>query len=220
MNSQASQAIQPQSLIRPIWAIPAARPIVASVPLSRYRNGKRGWPRRLRSMFRAACRPSWIAAGATPGTGDPSCSMLGEVADDVDLGVAGDCQIGLDPDAPCAVERGAERARQGRGRDARGPEHGPRLDPLGTNVDPFGVDGGDALARADVDAQAGELPPRLLGEVVRVRSAGPGSSPREEGCGPAGDRCAGSPWPVRAGRSRPGPRRVRRPSARPRRSRT
>ena len=51
-----------------------------------------------------------------------------EIADDEHVGMAGDRQIGLDEDAPDAIERRAERRAERRGRDARGPQHGLRLD--------------------------------------------------------------------------------------------
>ena len=43
---------------------------------------------------RAACCASWIAAGATPGTSVPVLLEAGQVADDEDLGVAGDVRSG------------------------------------------------------------------------------------------------------------------------------
>jgi hypothetical protein len=57
-RSQASQANNPLSLSPRMSATAAARPMVASDPLSRQRNGARGRPRKLRTTLRAACFPS------------------------------------------------------------------------------------------------------------------------------------------------------------------
>ena len=51
----------------------------------------RGFPWSVARIALAAYRPPCIAAGATPGRGLPSCSSVGEVADDEDLGVRRGC---------------------------------------------------------------------------------------------------------------------------------
>ena len=65
---------------------------------------------------------------------------VGQVADHVDIVVAGDGQLGLDHDAAGPVERHTERLRQRRGGDARGPDDRVSMDPLAPDPDPFGVD--------------------------------------------------------------------------------
>ena len=110
----------------------------------------------------AACRPSCIAAGASPGTGLPLLSSRSdcEVADDERLGMPGNRQVWLDQHAPRAVERHAERARQRRGGDAGGPEHGARLDVLFTERTPRGVDLRSRRARRARSRRAGGAKPR------------------------------------------------------------
>ena len=100
-------------------------------------------------MFRAACRPSCIAAGATPGTGLPSCSTCGEVADDEDLGVAGDGQVGLDQRRG-PRGRAARRASGPAARRRRPPPRAPsarwiRSAPI---ADAVGVDPRDLRRRS------------------------------------------------------------------------
>ena len=55
---------------------------------------------------------------------------MGQVADDEDLGMAGDRQVGCDLHASGVIERGAERLRERRGLHPRGPDHIARVDAL------------------------------------------------------------------------------------------
>ena len=98
-----------------------------------------------------------------PGDQRPILLDVGQVADDVDVVAAGDAQLGLDQDAPGAVQRHAERPGQRRRGDPRGPDHRVGADPLGTDPDAAGVDPRDLDPGPDGDAQTLELRPRGLG---------------------------------------------------------
>ena len=173
-------------------------------------------------MFRAVCSGLLHRGGGDARDGlAVLLDRLGQVADDEDLGMAGDGQVGLDPDPARAVERDAQRPRQRRGGDARRPEHRPRLDPLGADADPLGVDRRDRSCRS--------------GPRRRALRAAAGPSPRAPGRRPGRTRGEPSSRITRAcgrvdvaevlGQGVPGdldqrhpP--ARRPSARRRRSRT
>ena len=128
-----------------------------------------------RRMFRAAWRPSCIAAGATPGTGLPSCSSVARSPITKTSRVPGHGQVGLDADAPGAVERHAERSsRAARPRRRRPRGRCGASDPLVPERDAVGVDAGDARAGADLDAEALEL----RRAPSRKRSSGKGGSTR------------------------------------------
>ena len=51
--------------------------------------------------------------GGDAGHGCTVLDHAGQIADDEDLGMAGDRQVGLDLDAPRTIERHPERPRQG-----------------------------------------------------------------------------------------------------------
>ena len=80
----------------------------------------------------ATKRPCWMATGATPGSGLPVLvRVVGHVAEDEDLGMAGQRQVGLDGDAAGAVERRRRSPRRecfasGEACDAGGPDDGLR----------------------------------------------------------------------------------------------
>ena len=136
-----------------------------------------------------------------------------EIADHEDLGVARDGEVGLDHDAAVAVERHSEEGPDRRRRDARGPEHGRRVDALAVpDRDSAGVDRGDrerpcGPPRRDGRARLGHSPRRLPN-----RSAGSGGRPPRGRCGPRAGRRGGSRRRGRAARSRRWRRRARRPS--------
>ena len=90
---------------------------------------------------------------------------VGQVADAVDIVVAGNGQLGLDHDATGPVERHSQRLRQRRGGNARGPDDGMRMNPLGSDPDPFGVDPRDLHAGPDGHAELLELPPGRVSQI-------------------------------------------------------
>ena len=97
---------------------------------------------------------------------------VGQVADDVDIVVAGDGQLGLDHDATGPVERHAERPGQRRRGDARGPDDRMSMDPLAADPDALGVDPGDLNSGPDRHAELFEL---LAGRLARdLRCTHPG----------------------------------------------
>ena len=119
-------------------------------------------------MVRATCRPIWIAAGATPGTGLPSCSTAAR-----------------SPTTNTSSWPGSVRSGRTRTRPARSSGtpsafgSGDAVTPAAhttvratirsrTEADPRGVDTGDARARPDVHAQPLELSPGLDGEVLGI----------------------------------------------------
>ena len=139
-------------------------------------------------MTSAAYVPPCIAPWATPGVGLVRLPRLHRgVADDEDLRVAGDRQVGLDDDPPGAIGRGAGRGRHGAREldawDAGGPQDGPRRDRL---LGPVGPGDPDALLvevddpgpGPDLDAQALQLPLRRRASGPAGRAAGSGPSPR------------------------------------------
>ena len=71
MNNQANQAVRPVNSIPWLMATALLRPMVAMVPLSKYLNGRVGWPLSCAQMLAAACLPCCMATGATPGKGLP-----------------------------------------------------------------------------------------------------------------------------------------------------
>ena len=91
-----------------------------------------------------------------------------EVADDEDLGMAGDRQVRLREHAPGAVELDAERLRQRRRLHARRPQDGPRGDGLVAEADLFVVELRDDRVREDFDAEAPQLRFGLRGEIGRI----------------------------------------------------
>ena len=96
----------------------------------------------------------------------------GEVADDEDLRMPGQAQVGRDDDAAGAIELGAAALRQlgaeRRAGDAGGPDDGPRGDALARAAgravegDAVGVDRRDLRLGPHLDAEALELGPRAL----------------------------------------------------------
>ena len=102
----------------------------------------------------------------------------GEVADDADLRVAGQAQVGLDDDASGAVERRAGALRQGaterRGGNAGGPDDAAARQVLGARrgarvarhfvAHAFGIDVRHLAAGAHLDVQPLELLARALRE--------------------------------------------------------
>jgi hypothetical protein len=91
-----------------------------------------------------------------------------EVADDEDLRVAGDGEVGLDLHPAAAIERRVERPAERRAGDARGPDDGFRFQALGAERHAAGVDAGDALAEPDRDAEPLELQACFLRQRRRV----------------------------------------------------
>ena len=83
--------------------------------------------------------------------------------------MAGHGEVGLDAHAPRPVERRAEGPRERARRDAGGPEHRARRDPHAvTQGDSLRVDGGDGRPGPHLDAEPLELPPRRVGQGLRV----------------------------------------------------
>ncbi len=70
-KSHISHPRNPESRRNPKSAMAAARPTVAMLPGSKYRNGVVGSPRISRATFDAACAPICLATCATPGSGVP-----------------------------------------------------------------------------------------------------------------------------------------------------
>ena len=101
----------------------------------------------------------------------------GEVADDRDLGVIGQAQVGSHDDAPGPVERGAgargKRLTERRASHACRPDHRLAGQAVvlggvaraGFVIDAVGVDAGHLAARAHVDTELLQLLARTLGEL-------------------------------------------------------
>ena len=124
--------MKPVSRRLPIIATARNRLMIAIEPLSKYLNGFCGaLPLSRPSISLAAYFAPWIATWATPG----QVVEADHVADDEDLGVAGQREVGVDRDPAGAVERRAGLLGQGpaerAGLDAGGPDLGDGVDPLG-----------------------------------------------------------------------------------------
>ena len=118
---------------------------------------------------RAAWWPIWIAAGATPGTGRPSCSSEARSPITKTSGWPGTVRSGGDAHAPGPVER-APRATAPRG-EAATPAAQTTVRAaiaVGADVDAALVDAGHRRAGPDLHAELLELPLRLLREVLGV----------------------------------------------------
>src|SRR5919197_6085291 len=115
-------------------------------------------------MFRATWRPSWMAAGARPGTSWPSrCTTAGRSPRRVDVGVPGQREVWLHLHPAGPVERHPQRPAERRGGDAGAPEHGPRRDALVADPDALLVDARHHRAGPDLDAERGEPAPAPTG---------------------------------------------------------
>ena len=112
MKSQASQATKPVSWRRPVWAIALRLPMVAIVPLVEVvERFARAAVEGGEDVFRG--RLARLDGGGGEAGEELAVRHLevGEVADDEDVGMAGDREVGADLDAAGAVERDAEGAR-------------------------------------------------------------------------------------------------------------
>ena len=131
-----------------------------------------GLPERMIDTFRQVSLtrrvpPRLLGAGAHAGHRLAAAVLLeagrrGHVADDIDLGMAGDVQVLVDDDAARAVQRHVERARQRRGGHARRPDLGLGGDALGPavgrlQVHALLVDADDAASGAHLHAQLLQL---------------------------------------------------------------
>ena len=127
---QASCAPSP-FIVRPpsICTTAAPRPIVAIVPLSRYANGFGLLARERRAIASPACSPDCSATEPSCGS---TCSVFesviaGDVADGVDLGVAGERELGADRDAVAPLQLDPERADERVPLQAGAPDERVRL---------------------------------------------------------------------------------------------
>ena len=151
-SSQVSQAMKPLSRRPLMSATAAARPIVARLPLSRYRKGG-CVPAAQPTAHRAGGVATLLHRRRRDPRKDAGRAVVAAYADHVaehhDLRMAGKRQVGLDGHAPRAVEFRAaafgELGGERRSRDAGGPDDGARGDPLRLMAavlhrDRFGVD--------------------------------------------------------------------------------
>ncbi len=83
-----------------------------------------------------------MAAGATPGTSASVLLDMSQVADDVDVVMAGYREVWLDQHPPRAVERDAKCLRQRRGGDTRRPNDGVSMNAFRPDGDPLLIDSG------------------------------------------------------------------------------
>lgn len=79
--------------------------------------------------------------------------QMGQIARDEELVVPGNGELGGDADAARLVELGAQRADDGRRRDTRRPEHGPRGDRQVFGPHRVPIDVGHPRARVHLDAE-------------------------------------------------------------------
>src|SRR5437879_4137979 len=77
----------------------------------------------VRMMLRAACRPSWAAAGATPGTGFPSDVTAAKSPITKTSGAFGTERSWFYEHTPGLVGRRTKRAPKQRRSDSSGPDH-------------------------------------------------------------------------------------------------
>src|SRR5438105_4903084 len=89
----------------------------------------------------------------------------GEVADDVDLGMAGQAEVGLDGDAPLTREWRPEHGADLRAANAGSPHHGGARHPLTTGEHDAALRGlPNHGVEADLDSLAGQCPQRRVAQ--------------------------------------------------------
>ena len=124
MPSQSSHAVKPpcwpNGPIHGMSVTPDSRPMTATSPWLLYRNGSYGRPRMRRRIDLRGVRPALDAALGDAGRRAVRFPRLhGRIADDEDLRVPRDRQVGPDDDPPGAVGLGAGRRRRPSARTRR-----------------------------------------------------------------------------------------------------
>ena len=159
-------------------------------------SGMRGpaCPAGARGSPRATCAPICFAAGATPGTGLPSCCTLARSPATKISGWPGTLRSRPTGTRPARSRGDAEQRAQRRGGDAGGPQHRARRHerarPARNRVR---IDRADRRARDDFDAELLQLPARALSDSDSGNEAstrGPASTRRTLRM--RRDRCCGT----------------------------
>ena len=202
------------------------------------RSRRSGTVASARRQPRAGCsprraRPICLAAGLTPGTGVACRAAVAqrrrEVADDADLGMAGQAEVGLDRHAAGAVERrrrcrGASARPSGDAATPAAQMHGAarragaRCAPPSTVdlvVDALGVDRASPCAGAHLDAEPLELAgARVCRQLRHEGCRGRAPALEQDHVRASAGRCGGTRRAACAARSRPACRPSRRRSGR------